>query len=302
MRSFITRIGVAPPLIAVFVVLALVLSFPAAQWAEPYFETVPQLELTSLVVSSVLTVALVFAYLHSNVYQRHLTEIQDDQTDIQEKQRDIQDEQTQILARQKELQNKQQKAEFRPQITLNEFKPYPKDMGGILLRLSNVGRGAAMDLQMRVVPCTSANGVTLEENVHRLVQHKSDRSDWIDGRANDVKSDETDVDFRGSVNVSLEKGNTNPTNTSNIGYFGRITKDLYRNGERKYRFKIYIEATNALNESFSEEVLDLVVPIKNNTSFEEAVNYSMNYEIYKNNQRKLGLRQDQMEDGTGPYP
>lgn len=184
-------------------------------------------------------------------------------------------------------------AEIKPKIALDEF--HARGIGGVILRLSNVGRGLATNLQMEVIPVTSHPQVSVEKDTHVLVQHTADKSDWVSGRSDNLRAGETHAEFRGSVNMY------SPSRGRKM-YFSEVTKFMYSNGERNFRFKIVIRGDDITGDEFEEEVLDYVIPIKRSTSLEEGSKYGMRYEVYRNNKRRLERGQNEMESLTGQHP
>lgn len=249
------------------VILVTLVSFPASFFAArelaPLFVTSIQIEVTSILINSILTLALVLLYLYSARYQRKLTKIQNAETT----------------------------AELRPKVSLDEIKATEHTP---ILRLSNVGRGAATDLKMRVTPINTPPEISLERDTHVLVRHTSKDSEWQAGRANNLRAGEKDAKFRGNIEVNMV--NRGFTNT-----FPELSHEISKEGDTKYRFKIEIIGNNVLNEPFTEEVLDYVVPVKGGTSLKVAIENGMQYEVYRSSQGQFESRYNRMEKHTATY-
>lgn len=284
--NIISKIGLFPIILVVTVLSVIFSSYFIADLIEPLFTTQNQIELTNIIISGVLSIALVLAYIYSTIYQRRLTNIQETQTDILE-------DQAMIASSQENIQEQLKQAELKPKIGLDEF--HARGIGGVILRLSNVGRGLATNLQMEVIPVTSHPQVSVEKDAHVLVQHTADKSDWVSGRSDNLGAGETHAEFRGSVNMY------SPIRGREI-YFSEVTQFMYSNGKRNFRFKIVIKGKDITGDGFEEEVLDYIIPIKKSTSLEEGSKYGMRYEVYRNNKKQLERGQNKMEGQTGQHP
>lgn len=183
---------------------------------------------------------------------------------------------------------------------LDKFRNEPEILSGIVLRISNVGRDVATNLQMRTVPVISdVDGLIIEDNTEPLIRESKEESEWRSPRGNYLEPGE-EANFRCRINIICEMEENYDSNTT-PRLFGFYTGRLYRKGEKTFRFKLYIEYKNTLGESFEEEVLDFVVPIKGDTSLRLALKHGELYDDLKQKRRGLGMRQERMEKDTGQW-
>lgn len=252
-----------PHIVILVTLVSLPASFFIARELAPVFVTSTQIEVTSILINSILTLALVLLYLYSARYQRKLTKIQDAETT----------------------------AKLRPKVSLDEIKATEYTP---ILRLSNVGRGAATDLKMRVTPIDIPPEISLERETHILVRHTSKDSEWQAGRANNLRAGENNAKFRENIEVNMVNRGSSDT-------FPELAHKISKEGDTKYRFKIEIIGDNVLDEPFTEEVLDYVVPVKGGTSLKVAIENGMQYEVYRSSQGLFESRHNRMEKHTGSY-
>lgn len=166
-----------------------------------------------------------------------------------------------------------------------------------------MGRGVATDLKMRVVPITSnVSDLVIEEATHNL-RRDSGNSEWISAGPDHLNPGEENIEFKGAINVICEPQQDYDSEPSPRA-FGQMTEWLSDRDKEEYRFKIFIEYLNISEEEFGEKevVLDFVVPIKGATSFEEASQYGLLYEDYRDRFDPLSAPRHQMESNTGGYP
>lgn len=169
--------------------------------------------------------------------------------------------------------------DFEPDIRVSNFGPTYDWKYPLQLELSNVGKGTASELSLRLEPSTiDETEYRFEPTPVSMSRVQSDLDEeWYEGAGDYLAPDDQEL-FRSSpprINYYGSDGGSG-------GWFnfGTSGKDLQENGIYFLRLRFYIDYSDSRDESYSTKFYDRVVPIVRKAGIDFSLRHSMPYELY----------------------
>lgn len=304
----------------------------------------PLSEIISGFGSLLLTGILAYLYFKMSATQKERTEIHKSQKDLMEKQSEMQEFQSGILREQAEAQKTQSKlmdaqevlmeANQRPYLRIHEHRPINDISSEMEFLVSNIGKGAATNLELYTVPLLSEDVEETKEKTHFGTHIKYGESDYGDltfaGYPNMVKrgdkEDNTTVQFEEEIESGewhqspdryLEPGERRVPLRSYVALYIRKrrpghrrkhpapsafeygTELLYEAGFDIFRLKIVLKYEDLSGKVYTVEVGDLAVPVKGRTSLIPAIDNSAPYDGFASGPYSKSQLLDELEKDTG---
>ncbi|MGB9932873.1 hypothetical protein [Haloarcula amylolytica] len=170
-----------------------------------------------------------------------------------------------LYRRQTENQETLQTMEHKPNLQVDRFRRFPNEefTDSYEFEISNVGKAAATDLQLIIIPKANNHSQTsLKKTSHRMKRTKIEESGWRTTNDSYINSGETNVRFFSSAGMNVD-------NLTHIAAFPKATELFDDNNGQDLQLRLLLRYSSPIADSESQKIVELVAPISGGMSLDE---------------------------------